>query len=128
MTRTFKAWLGGLVMTGLIALISVAWVDKPIALLVDEHLGMRHFPDELAHSPGLSIPLPSSLVFAVFGLSAILGRSFSRLERAMLLCDISVLAAEAIKNQLKYVFGRTWPDSWGPDILSLIRDNVYGFH
>jgi membrane-associated phospholipid phosphatase len=128
MTRTFKAWLGGLVMTGLIALISVAWVDKPIALLVDEHLGMRHFPDELAHSPGLSIPLASSLVFAVFGLSAILGRSFSRLERAMLLCDISVLAAEAIKNQLKYVFGRTWPDSWGPDILSLIRDNVYGFH
>jgi membrane-associated phospholipid phosphatase len=127
MTRTFKFWLGGLVMTGLIALISVAWVDKPIAILVN-HLGLRHFPDELAHSPGLSIPLVSSLVFAVFGLAAILGRNFSRLEWAILLCDISVLAAEAIKNQLKYVFGRTWPDSWEPEILSLIRDNVYGFH
>jgi membrane-associated phospholipid phosphatase len=127
MTRTFKFWLGGLVMTGLMALISIAWVDKPIALLVN-HLGVRHLPHELAHSPGLSIPLASSLVFAVFGLAAILGRKFSRLEWAILLCDISVLAAEAIKNQLKFMFGRTWPDSWEPEISSLIRDNVYGFH
>jgi membrane-associated phospholipid phosphatase len=128
MTRTFKAWLGGLVTTGLIALISVAWVDKPTAILVNDHLGLRHFPDEFAYSPGLSIPLAAALVFVVFGLSAILGRKFSRLESAALLCDISVLAAEAIKNQLKYAFGRTWPDSWGPEISSLIRDNVYGFH
>jgi membrane-associated phospholipid phosphatase len=128
MTRMFKFWLGGLVVTGLIALISVAWVDKPTAILVNDHLGLRHFPDQLAYSPGLSIPLAAALVFAAFGLSAILGRSFSRLESASLLCDISVLAAEAIKNQLKYAFGRTWPDSWGPQISSLIRDNVYGFH
>lgn len=127
MTRTFKFWLGGLVMTSLIALISIAWVDKPIAILVSQ-LGLRHFPDKLVQSPGLSIPLASSLVFVVLGLAAILGRKFSRLEWAVLLCDISVLAAEAIKNQLKYMFGRSWPDSWEPEISSLIRDNVYGFH
>jgi membrane-associated phospholipid phosphatase len=127
MTRTFKFWLGGLVMTSLVALISIAWVDKPIALLVD-HLGLHHVPDKLVQSPGLSIPLASSLVFSAFGLAAILGRIFSRLEWAILLCDISVLAAEAIKNQLKYVFGRTWPDSWEPQISSLIRDNAYDFH
>ena len=127
MTRTFKLWLCGLVMTGLMALTSIAWVDKPIAIAVN-HLGLWHFPDELAHSPGLSIPLASSLVFAVFGLAAILGRKFSRLEWAILLCDISVLVAEAIKNQLKYAFGRTGPESRGPEILSLISDNVYGFH
>jgi membrane-associated phospholipid phosphatase len=127
MTRTFKFWLGGLVMTGLMASISIAWVDRPLAILVN-HLGLRDYPYKLVQSPGLSIPLASSLVFAVFGLAAILGRRFSRLEWAILLCDISVLAAEAIKNQLKYVFGRTWPNSWGPEISSLIRDNVYGFH
>jgi membrane-associated phospholipid phosphatase len=128
MTRTFKFWFGGLVLTGLIVLISVAWIDKPIAIWVNDNLGQRHFPAGLATSPGLSIPLVSALVFAVFGLSAVMGRNFSRLEWAVLLCDISALAAEAIKNQLKYVFGRTWPDSWKPDILSLVRDNVYGFH
>jgi membrane-associated phospholipid phosphatase len=44
------------------------------------------------------------------------------------LCGFSVLGADAVKNQLKYVFGRTWPDSWDPQITSFIRDNVYGFN
>jgi membrane-associated phospholipid phosphatase len=59
---------------------------------------------------------------------AILERRFSRIETAVLLCSISILASQAIKNQLKFVFGRTWPDSWAPDVSSLARDNAYGFH
>ena len=57
-----------------------------------------------------------------------MGRRFSNLETAVLLCNISTLAAEAIKNQLKFIFGRTWPDSWGLGIQSLVHDSVYGFH
>jgi membrane-associated phospholipid phosphatase len=66
--------------------------------------------------------------FVVLGLSAVMGRRFSKLEATVLLCDISMLAADATKNQLKFAFGRTWPDSWKPDILSLVHDNAYGFH
>jgi membrane-associated phospholipid phosphatase len=128
MTSKFKVWLFGLVMTGLLTFISVAWIDKPIAILVNNAFGPRHLPSEVASSPGLSIPIVSALVFIIFGLSAILGRNFSKLERTIVWCDISVLAAEATKNQLKYAFGRTWPDSWGPQIMSLIRDDVYEFH
>jgi membrane-associated phospholipid phosphatase len=128
MTRLFKAWLIGLLMTALLASISVAWLDKPIAILINETFGSRHIPNTVVHSPGLSIPLASAVIFVIFGLSAVMGRKFSRLELSFLLCDISVLAADALKNQLKYVFGRTWPDSWGPQILSLIHDNVYGFN
>jgi membrane-associated phospholipid phosphatase len=72
--------------------------------------------------------LVAVLVFAFSGLLAALGRRFSRLEWAIVLCDISLLAAEAIKNQLKFAFGRAWPDSSGPGAVSLIRDDVYGFH
>jgi membrane-associated phospholipid phosphatase len=128
MTCSFKGWLVGLLMAALLASISVAWLDKPIAILVHDIFGSRHFPDAVVRSPGLSIPLVSALVFVIFGLSAIMGRTFSRLEISVLLCGISVLATDAIKNQLKYVFGRTWPDSWEPHILSLIHDNVYGFN
>jgi len=128
MTRPFKAWLSGLLITALLASISVVWLDKPIAILVHDTFGPRDFPDILVRSPGISIPLASALVFVALGLAAIMGRHFSKLETCVLLCGISVLAADAIKNHLKYAFGRTWPDSWGPGILSLIRDNVYGFH
>jgi membrane-associated phospholipid phosphatase len=128
MTRKFKVWFFGLALTALLACVSVAWIDRPIAMLVHDAFGPWHFPPEVASSPGLSIPLLSAVVFVILGLSAILERHFSKLEWTIVLCNISVLAAEAIKNQLKYAFGRTWPDSWGPQIMSLIRDNVYGFH
>jgi membrane-associated phospholipid phosphatase len=128
MTRTFKVWLGSLLVIALSALISVLWFDKPIALLVYDIFGGRHLSPDVAVSPGLSIPLASAAIFVVCGLAAVMGRRSSRLGTAVLLCDISMLAADAVKNQLKFVFGRTWPDSWGPQILSLIRDQTYGFH
>jgi membrane-associated phospholipid phosphatase len=115
-------------MTALLASISVVWLDKPIAILVYSTFGSRYIPDAVVSSPGLSAPFASGLIFVAFGLSAVMGRKFSLLEVSILLCDISLLAADAIKNQLKYIFGRTWPDSWDPQILSLVHDNLYGFH
>src|ERR1700681_3181369 len=128
MTRLFKAWLISLLMTALLASMSVRWLDKPIATLVHDTFGSRYFSEAVVGSPGLSIPLASALIFVIFGLSAVMGRKFSKFEISVLFCDISVLAADAIKNQLKYVFGRTWPDSWDPQITSFIHDNVYGFN
>jgi hypothetical protein len=54
-----------------------------------------------------------------------MGRKFSKFETVILLCDISVLAVYAAKDELKFLFGRTWPESWGPNVTSLIRDNAY---
>lgn len=127
MTRTFCVWFGSLLAIGLFTPISVLWLDKPIAIFVHDTLGWGILPS-VADLPILSIPLLSALVFVMCGLSAALGRHFSMLEKTVLLCDVSTLAAEAIKNELKFAFGRTWPDSLTPSIQSLIRDNVYGFH
>jgi membrane-associated phospholipid phosphatase len=128
MTRTFKIWVGTLLLTALFALISVTWLDKPIAILVHELSPMRQFPHGIAQSPAFSIPLASAVIFVIFGLAAMMEREFSKLETAILLCDISLLATDAIKDQLKSVFGRTWPDSWDPGISSLIRDNEFRFN
>ena len=57
-----------------------------------------------------------------------MGRRFSKLEATIAMCAISTLATTVIKDQLKFAFGRTWPDTWGPGIVSFVRDNVYGFH
>lgn len=127
MDRLLKAWLVSLAAIALFSLISVYWFDKQTAMLVHDIFGRRP-SSGLVGSPLLSIPLLSACIFVIFGVLAIMGRHFSIFETNILLCDISILAAEAIKNQLKFAFGRTWPDSWQPDILSLVHDNVYGFH
>jgi membrane-associated phospholipid phosphatase len=38
------------------------------------------------------------------------------------------LIADVVKDQLKFIFGRTWPDSWGPFVTSLIQDGEYRFY
>jgi membrane-associated phospholipid phosphatase len=128
MTSAFKAWSASLLAVVVLVVISVSWLDKPIAILVHNLVGERHISGGVVRSPGLSIPLINSCIFVLFGLAAIIGRKFSKLETIILLSTIGVLAAESIKNQLKFAFGRTWPDSWAPKITSLVRDNVYGFN
>ena len=128
MTRTFKAWFVGLLAIALFTPISVLWLDRPIALFVHNMLGSRQIMGDLGRSHVLSISLISALIFLICGISAIMGRRFSKWETMVLLCDISVLGVFAAKNELKFFFGRTWPDSWGPNTMSLIRDNAYGFH
>ena len=127
MTRTFKIWLVGLVVTAAVVLVSVQWIDRPIALWIFDVFGGRRIPTHAADRI-FSIPLVTAIVFVICGIIAIMGRRFSKLEAAIAMCAISTLATTVIKDQLKFAFGRTWPDTWGPGIVSFVRDNVYGFH
>ncbi len=127
MTRTFKIWLVGFVVTATVVLLSVQWIDRPIALWIFDVFGGRRIPTHLADRI-VQIPTVTAIVFIVCGIIAIMGRRFSKLEVAIVMCAISTLATTVIKDQLKFAFGRTWPDTWGPGIESFLRDNVYGFH
>jgi membrane-associated phospholipid phosphatase len=128
MTRAYKTWLFSLVATAAIVWLSILWLDRPIALWVRDIFGERHVPLEIIESPISSISLLSTCLFILCGLVAIMGRRFSKLEAAVALCTISALAAIVVKDELKVGFGRTWPDTWQPGILSLVRDGAYGFH
>lgn len=128
MTRACKVWLFSLVATVAIVWLSILWLDRPIALWVREILGERHLPLEVTESPILSISLLSTCAFILCGFAAIMGRPFSKLEVAVAACTISALVAIVVKDELKVAFGRTWPDTWQPGILSLLRNGVYGFH
>jgi membrane-associated phospholipid phosphatase len=55
-------------------------------------------------------------------------KPLSRLESVLLVCSLSVVTASIIKDQLKFVFGRTWPETWVGNNPSLIHDGVYGFN
>jgi membrane-associated phospholipid phosphatase len=127
-TRTFKTWLLSLLLTAAAVWLSVQWLDRPTALWVRDVFGARHVPVEATESPILSISLIPACLFVLYGLAAIMQHRFSKLETTVTLCTISALASIIIKDQLKLAFGRTWPDSWEPGILSFLHDGVYGFH
>jgi membrane-associated phospholipid phosphatase len=128
MTPALKVWAATLLAVAAFTVIAVSWLDRPIAIWVHDTFGGHVSGGGVISSPSLSVPLITSSVFVLFGLAAVAGRKFSKFETTIVFGTIAVLAAESIKNQLKFAFGRTWPDSWAPRITSLVRDNVYGFN
>lgn len=127
MTQASKTWLAGLVATATFVTVSFQWFDRPIALLIYNAFGGWRVSADLAARIS-KIPLATAIVFVMCGLVALMGRRFSKRGAAIAMSAVSLLATIIIKDQLKFAFGRTWPDTWGSGIVSFVRDNVYGFH
>jgi membrane-associated phospholipid phosphatase len=126
-TRRIMLWLIALALTSAFCAASYAWFDRPIAFLVHEQLEQ---PALLTQLPRISewLVIAASGVFVLLGLRGLTGRPLSRLEAVILMCGLSIIVAAALKNELKFIFGRTWPETWINNNPSLIRDGVYGFH
>lgn len=122
-------WLASLMATVVIVAISFQWLDRPIALLAHRELHHSHNGtwELLTHIPDPLIPL-ALIAFVVVCLRALLSRSLSNYQAAAFVCSISVIFAETTKDQLKFLFGRTWPETWTENNPSFIRDGVYGFN
>lgn len=127
--RAIFVWFSALLITSLMVVISYQWLDRPIALFVhsEAQRGQHGWWTLLTHIPNPLVPL-ALIAFVVLALRALIGRSLQPYQVAALVCSLSVLIAEACKDQLKYIFGRTWPESWTGNNPSFIRDGVYGFH
>lgn len=128
--RAIFIWLAGLAGTSLAVAVCYFWLDRPIALWVHGHLrlGFHGTLTRFSHIPDPLIPL-AVVALIVLGLRAAVSRSLpGNYGAATFVASVSVLASEAIKNQLKFVFGRSWPESWTGHNASFIRDGVYGFH
>lgn len=113
--------------TALAVAVSYEWLDRPIALVF--HATVAH-PDLLApvaRWPNPIVPL-AVIAFVGLGLWNLSGRALSRIQNCLLLCSISLIIAEMTKAQLKFVFGRTWPETWVHNNPSFLRDGVYGFN
>lgn len=120
-------WAVSFVITAALVVVGYAWLDQPVAFFVhSEFHGMAAFPWLTRISEGLAFL--SVLAFVVIGLRILAGRPYSKLEAVVLLSAVSVAVSVAIKDQLKYAFGRTWPETWIDHNPSLINSGAYGFH
>jgi membrane-associated phospholipid phosphatase len=125
--RRIAAWLIALALTTAFCAAAYAWFDRPISFFMHKELAQ---PVLLTQLPRISewLVAGASGVFVLLGLRGLTGRPLSRLEAVILLCGLSIIVASAIKGELKFIFGRTWPETWIGNNPSLIRDGVYGFH
>jgi len=122
-----KRWLLSMAVVVVASTISYWWLDQPIARLVHGQIQHHEAFVRLTHIPDPFLPL-AVMTFVGLGLWVLCDRRLSKIQDAALVCSISLVVAEATKNQLKFVFGRTWPDTWVDNNPSFIRDGVYGFN
>lgn len=109
-----------------LSLLSVLLLDGTAARWSHEHLHGAWMFRALTHVVDPVPPL-ASLGFVGLGLAALAGRRGGPVSRALLQACIATLVAILIKDQLKYAFGRPWPETWVNDNPSWIRDGVYAF-
>jgi membrane-associated phospholipid phosphatase len=126
MSRCTK-WAVSFAIMIIVVALSYKWLDRPIAVYAHaEFHGVKALP-WLTFIPEC-LAILALAIFVVMGWRVALGRNLSRVESVFLVCGVSLAVAVAIKDQLKFVFGRTWPETWINNNPSLIRNNVYGFN
>jgi membrane-associated phospholipid phosphatase len=123
----FQAWLISLVGTALLVVVAYEWADRPAAFFAHDHLAQVVVFQQVTKVTGFLFAA-AAVIFVVVGILVMLGSALSRWQAALLLCSLSLVVAETVKEQLKYVFGRTWPDTWINGNPSLIHDGVFGFN
>jgi membrane-associated phospholipid phosphatase len=127
--RPLFIWLAGLITTATAVVVLYERFDRPVALFIHEHLRHpnNHAFEQLTHIPDSFDPI-AVIAFFGLGLWALAGRALSTWQANAFLCSASFVFSEAAKNQLKFIFGRTWPETWVQNNPSFIKDGTYGFN
>jgi membrane-associated phospholipid phosphatase len=114
----------------LFALVALTYffADRQLAAALRPYLaGIQAFP-WLTHIVDPLGPV-ASIGAAVISARALRRGSLTPLESALLRIFCAVLIAWALKEELKWVFGRTWPETWikGNPNPSYFGNGTYGF-
>ncbi len=125
--RQLRVFFLGLGLTAILVAVSYQWIDRPVAHFVhDKFAGVRIFVD-LTRIPEI-VSVCAGAVFVIAAIYILVGRVTDRFSSVLVLCTISIAMSTLIKDQLKFVFGRTWPETWVNNNPSLIHDGVFGFN
>ena len=129
LVRRRIVWFASLFGIAATVTASFLWLDRPVALFVHDYFRHAHHTvaDQLSHFPN-PLFLLAVVLSVILGLSMIFGRRLSRHQANTFICSLAVIFTEIIKNMLKLIFGRTWPETWVDNNPSFIGNGVYGFN
>jgi membrane-associated phospholipid phosphatase len=113
-------------LTGLV-LVSIAVVDRPVADYAHASLRVNE-PFWRALTEIVDpIPVFAGLVTGGYAIAALFGVRPGPRGMIAVRIALAILVAIALKEQLKVLCGRTWPETWVGNNPSYIKDGVYGF-
>jgi membrane-associated phospholipid phosphatase len=111
---------------GILVVLSIAFVDRPVALLMHHDLRDRPIAAALARLPKTQSLVPE-LALATAALALAARIRVRTVLHVGALAMASFALGEASKDVLKYAAGRTWPETWVDHNPSFIRDGVFTF-
>jgi membrane-associated phospholipid phosphatase len=121
-----RNWTLGFLGTAIMVGVSYLWLDRPIALFVHARLQGYDLFEKVTYIPDALIPIGAVALLAL-ALCGLTGRPLSRILTVLVVSGMSLALAVTVKDQLKFAFGRTWPETWLRNNPSFIRDGVFGF-
>jgi membrane-associated phospholipid phosphatase len=105
----------------------IAFVDRPVANYAHDVLRVNEPIYKRMTQIVDPIPVYAGLVTAWYAIAALFGRRPGPRGAVALRIALAILVAIALKEQLKFLAGRTWPETWTNNNPSYIKDGVYGF-
>lgn len=129
--RLLYLWCAALVAAVIVIVIAICyqWLDRPIALAMHRAVVSHDYRwwAMLTRIPNPLIPL-AAIVFVVLSIRLLRRRALGGIEVVAFVAAVATIVTEVCKEQLKFLFGRSWPESWAGTNPSFIRDGIYGFH
>ena len=119
-------WCLCLALTLLGVVTAYYWIDRPVAYFVHANIVWRSAFIWMQRLPE-ALPIFSVIALVGAGLWTLIGRALSRCQSVMVLCGLSFIATGALNYQLKFAFGRMWPETYVNNNPSLIQIGAYGF-
>ncbi len=103
-----------------VILLCIMFVDRPVERVVERIQDYKLLFDLFA-SPSL-LPLPLSIMYCAFyAVATVCGWEPGPKARLALTVSLATMAANAAKDELKWMFGRPWPTTW-------MEHGTYAFH
>ena len=107
---------------------SYLWIDRPVSYFVHDQLrAYRTIFDLVGRLPKVIGPIFIACTL-ILGVRAMMKKSLTQTQTAVVLSSLSLALSDVIENWLKFAFGRTWPETWVQNNPSLIRDGVHNFN
>jgi len=112
---------------GGLVVLAYFFVDRPVAYFVQQHhLDTYGFLKWMTYTPILCEAIAPIVLVAALIVMA--WHPLTRWQRTLLAISVNLLLTIALKDHLKYLFGRYWPGTWINDNPSFLQNGAYGFH
>ena len=129
-SHLLKSTLLSFFFCSLLITVCYTWLDPIIALWVNQHHNFNEFLffEYFTYIANLTV-WATALYYLYFSvIFAARKENPSSFQLPFLNIANSVALSIFMKDALKFVFGRYWPNTWNNNNISLIHDHAYGFH